>query len=47
MSQDTRTSTVRTPPRPPAIPASDADRLREGLPLESGDALPPPRRPLH
>ncbi|MGY3265088.1 MULTISPECIES: hypothetical protein [unclassified Lysobacter] len=42
-----------TPNRPPAprraAPiASDADRLRSGLPLESGEALPPPPpRPLH
>ena len=31
----------RTPPAP-----SDADRLWRGLTLESGDALPPPPRPV-
>jgi len=36
---------ARTSPREVA---SDADRLRQGMPLESGEALPPPpARPLH
>ena len=47
MSQKSQSTSPRNPPRAPSVPASDADRLREGLPLESGDALPPPRRPLH
>lgn len=37
----------RAAPRRAEPIASDADRLRQGLPLESGDALPPPRQPLH
>ncbi|WP_407909675.1 hypothetical protein [Lysobacter claricitrinus] len=39
----------RAPAPRRAVPiASDADRLRSGLPLESGEALPPPSpRPVH
>jgi hypothetical protein len=35
-------------PRPlPLLPVADADRLRLGLALESGEALPRPERRLH
>lgn len=48
MSQPCRDTAPRSSRPPAPVVASDADRLRQGLPLESGEALPPPpERPLH
>ncbi|HEY4583389.1 MAG TPA: hypothetical protein VIG88_11090 [Lysobacter sp.] len=49
MSQTASESRARQASRTPLREvASDADRLRQGMPLESGEALPPPpARPLH
>ena len=35
------------PPAPPAVPASEPDRLWRGLPLESGEAQPRPASRPH
>lgn len=48
MAQRSREPETRPHERRPHAPVvSDADRLQRGLPLESGDALPPPRPTVH